>query len=296
MDAARRIAPRAPSGAIDLAQGKIIVLSVGMSNTSQQFCNPTLADPLTCRGSEPFIPRVLADATVNHPQITFVNGARGNHAVDAWDSPSDPVYQWVRESVLSPQGLTPAQVQVVWLKQANRGSPTRPSLPHARSDAHVLLEALGNLVRTLRIHYPNLEQVYISNRTWGGYAANPMTNSPEPYAYETGFAVKWLIEAQIRQREGLSSDPLAGDLGPQAVPWIAWGPDLWADGMNPRADGLVWRRTDFHEDGIHPTPAGQGKVATMLLQHLRTVPMARCWLLIAGPPCASAPAAGGSSR
>jgi len=79
-------------------------------------------------------------------------------------------------------------------------------------------------------------------------------------------------------------DPRAGDLGPAAAPWIAWGPYLWANGMEPRSDGLVWRREDFHTDGIHLFPSGQGKVAIMLLNSFKAAPEARCWFL-SGQSC-----------
>jgi hypothetical protein len=283
LEGASRIRPLDVQGNAS-ASGRIVLLSVGMSNTSQEFCNPPPDDPLLCRGDEPFMPRARRDAEVDHHSLVIVNGARGSHPVDAWDQPADSVYGWVRDDVLAPQGLSESQVQVIWLKQANRGSTTRPSLPSEDADAYVLMEALGSTVRTLRIRYPNLQQVFLSSRTYGGYAANPRTNSPEPYAYETAFAVKWLIEAQIRQLESGMVDPRAGDLGPAVAPWIAWGPYLWANGMEPRSDGLVWRREDFHTDGIHLFPPGQGKVAIMLLNFFKAAPEARCWFL-AGQTC-----------
>lgn len=94
-----------------------------------------------------------------------MNGARGQHAVDDWDEPTDPVYDWARDAILAPQRLSEAQVQAIWLKQANRQSPTRPPLPAADADAYVLLEALGRTVRALRVRYPNLQQVFLSSRT-----------------------------------------------------------------------------------------------------------------------------------
>jgi hypothetical protein len=96
--------------------------------------------------------------------------------------------------------------------------------------------------------------------------------------------VKWLIEAQIRQADSGVVDPRAGDLGPDVAPWLAWGPYLWANGLQARSDGLMWRRDDFHADGIHPTPTGQGKVAAMLLRFFKTSPGSRCWF-VAGQSC-----------
>lgn len=78
--------------------------------------------------------------------------------------------------------------------------------------------------------------------------------------------------------------PRAGNLGPDVAPWLAWGPYLWANGMESRADGLVWRGENFQDDGIHPTPSGHGKVATMLLRHLKSRPESRSWF-VAGQAC-----------
>jgi hypothetical protein len=74
--------------------------------------------------------------------------------------------------------------------------------------------------------------------------------NPEPYAYDSGLAVKWLIEAQIRQMQTPDGhiDDRAGNLNYHTVaPWLAWGPYLWADGLNPRSDGLVWKPNDEAE-------------------------------------------------
>ena len=61
-----------------------------------------------------------------------------------------------------------------------------------------------------------------------------------------------LVVAQIQQVQGGSSssntDPYAGNLNYEQSsdglsappPWIDWGPYTWANGDNPRGDGLVW--------------------------------------------------------
>jgi hypothetical protein len=101
--------------------------------------------------------------------------------------------------------------------------------------------------------------------------------NPEPYAYESGFAVRWLIERQIAGDSTLASE------GPRAAaPWLAWGPYLWANGLTPRGDGLIWERSDFVNDGTHPSESGRRKVAEMLLAFFHNDPLARQWYLRAG--------------
>jgi hypothetical protein len=138
---------------------------------------------------------------------------------------------------------------------------------------------MGNIVRALRVRYPNLQQVFISSRIYGGYATTPL--NPEPYAYESGFSVKWLIQAQISQvQAGTISDGRAGDLSDAVAPWLAWGPYLWADGMTARSDGLVWERQDLTaSDGTHPSQSGQAKVGAMLLEFFKGSPYTSCWFL-----------------
>jgi hypothetical protein len=185
-------------------------------------------------------------------------------------------YDRIRDQGLRPRSLTEAQVQVVWMKMANREPVV--SLPSPAADAYLLLERLGAITRALRARYPNLKQVFVSSRTYGGYATTRL--NPEPYAFESGLSVKWLVEAQIRQTEGRAADPRAGALRfPADAPWLAWGPYLWARGPVLRSDGLSWRRRDFEGDGVHPNFRGEEKVGSLLLDFFRASPYTRCWFL-----------------
>jgi hypothetical protein len=262
------------------AGGRIVLLSIGMSNTTQEYCAPTNPSPCTAWS---FAGQAAADPAVDHTTLAIVNGAAGGKSAAFWDSPTDPDYGRVLSSDLAPLGLTEAQVQAAWVKVANPG-PTQ-SLPSASADAYTLETQMGNIVRALKTRYPNLALVYFSSRIYAGYAQTPL--NPEPYAYESGFAVKWIVGAQIAQQDagGAVVDPRAGDLGlAGGAPWIGWGPYLWADGPTPRSDGLVWLPGDLSSDGTHPSSAGQQKVGAMLLSFFKADPTSRSWFLASIAP------------
>ena len=227
--------------------------------------------------------QAAADASVNHTALVLVNGARGGQDAATWDSPTDVNYDSVRLNRLLPLGLSEKQVQIAWVKQANAGP--RDSLPSTQADAYLLETTLANIARTLKARYPNLKMVFFSSRIYAGYATT--TLNPEPYAYESAFSVKWLVQAQIDQMAsgGTVTDQRAGNLNYDSgmAPWLAWGPYLWGNGMTARAgDGLVWTRADLVGDGTHPSQTGQQKVGTMLLAFFKGSPFTKCWFVVGG--------------
>jgi hypothetical protein len=87
-------------------------------------------------------------------------------------------------------------------------------------------------VQTLQQRYPNIKIVYLSSRTYGGYASTDL--NPEPFAYQSGFAVKWLIEEQINGSAELNFDPAKGAM---KAPWLAWVPICGLTGSSLEAAG-----------------------------------------------------------
>ena len=249
------------------AGGRYVLLSIGMSNTTQEF--------------SAFITLAAADAAVDRTRLAIVDGAASGRTAGSWTMPTSVEYDRILTQLLQPRGLGERQVAAVWLKVANAG-PTR-ALPDPSSDAFTLVAQQGQILRALKARYPNLQQVFVSSRIYAGYANT--TLNPEPYAYESGFAAKWLIEAQITQMSGGGTDARAGNLDyASVVPWVSWGPYLWADGTTARSDGVSWVAADLSSDGTHPSTQGRTKVATALLGVLKASPHARCWLL-AGLTC-----------
>lgn len=237
--AAGEIQPLDTNGLPD-ASGRIVLMSVGMSNTNLEFTA--------------FIPVANADPGKN-PNLAIVNGAQGGMDAIAWSDPNNPCWG-VADSRLQAAGVTRKQVEAIWLKESIAGEQVTEPFP---TDAQRLQGLLQTILENAKVRYPNLKIAYVSNRVYAGYGGR------EPFAYWTGFSVKWLIEASLE--------------GNPAIPWTAWGPYLWADGTTPRQDGLRWVCSDFQSDGIHPASSGQQKVVQLLLRFFKTDPTATPWFL-----------------
>lgn len=263
--------------------GKIVLMSIGASNQSQEWCGR--ADKCETPSSPSFMSSVAASTSVNHTTLEVVNGAQSGQSIAFWMDPdSHRTYDVVRDDRLTPLGLTEAQVQIIWLSDSDAGATV--SLPNAGADAYTVESRLGTALRAMKTRYPNLKEVFLSSRIYGGYATT--IQSPEPYAYETGFSVKWTIQSQITQMETGSVDPVAGDLDEDTVaPWIAWGPYMWANGTTPRSDGLTWVRGEFGNDGTHVNSAGRRAVAGLLMNFFLNSEFTRCWFLSTPESCSS---------
>ena len=254
--------------------GKYVLISIGMGNTTQEWCSQNSGPPCA---AWTFMGRAATDPSVNRYSLVIVNGAAEGQEAPGWTSPASPNYDRIKVARLGPLGLSENQVQAAWVKLSD-AHPTA-SLPTDSADAYIFLANLGQVLRALRIRYPYLRIVFLSSRTYGGYATTDL--NPEPYAYQGGFSVKWAIESQINEMRGLPMNPRAGSLNyaKKTAPIIVWGPYLWANGTTPRSDGLVWNRADFEEDGTHPSQSGESKVAGILLEFFKNSPYTRCWFV-----------------
>jgi len=243
-------------------EGTIVLISVGMSNTSQEFSR--------------FKERADLDPEKS-PLLVIVNCAQGGQDASRWAKPvagpGDRSDVWsVLERRLEQAGVTPQQVQVAWIKQALARPDRYGEFPgHTQKLQAELVTALN----TLKARCPNLRIAYLSSRIYAGYATTQL--NPEPYAYESAFAVRRLIQAQIKGDPRLNYLPARGKV---TAPLLLWGPYLWGDGVKPRRDdGLVWKREDLAGDGTHPSNSGRQKVAGLLLDFFKTDPTSRPWFV-----------------
>ena len=264
LDMSRLVTPLNDEGQAEPGDGKIVFVSVGMSNTAHEFENlASIAD---------------SEAELN-PRLVLVNGAEPGVTAPIWASPSGWVWNLL-ETKLAAAGVTGLQVQVAWIKLAARGTEGPPLFPER---AEWLRDLLRSVAQNLKARYPNIQLAYLSSRIYAGYSEIDL--SPEPLAYQGGFAAKWLIEDQILGDPELNFDP---DIGPVKAPWLSWAAYLWADGLGAdnvvggipgRSDGLEYLRTDFLDDGVHPSQSGRDKVARLLLEFFEHDSTAGRWFL-----------------
>jgi hypothetical protein len=241
--------------------GSIAVMSIGVSNTNQEF--------------EDFM-TIVEGRTA--PSIVLVNAAQPGEPIVRWADPQGGAWAEA-DRALTNAGVTPDQVQAAWVKVPERIQ-TWDDLEPFPVDAETYRDQLVEVLRIAKDRYPNLRIAYLSSRIYGGYSTSAMP-SPEPLAYENGFGVKWAIEQQIDGSSELNADTEAG---PVVAPWIAWGPYLWADGTTPRSDGLTWECSDLKRDGTHPSQSGIRKVGVMLAEHFLSSPTAVGWFTSTGEP------------
>lgn len=262
MKAAKAVVPLSADGR-PAPDGRIVLLSMGMSNTTQEFSRfKQLADQSPQKSA----------------RLVVVDGAQGGQAADQWldpDTNSRAKQVWGTVEVrLRSVGVTDQQVQVVWIKQALIQQGQFGEFPaHAK---HLQASLEKNIVEAKR-RFPNLKLAYLSSRIYGGYATTAL--NPEPYAYEGAYAVRWAIQRQIDGAAELNGDPSRGAV---KAPVLLWGPYLWADGVKGRkADSLVWAREDLRaNDGTHPSESGRQKVADLLMRFFTTDRTARPWFTL----------------
>lgn len=219
------------------ADGKIVLVSLGMSNTTQEFST---------------FKRIADADSRKSDRVVIVDCAQGGQTAQAWATTDRPWDEAMRR--IEAAGVTPAQVQVLWLKQANAGP--NGGFPAATDK---LRDDVKTDIERARAKYPNLRLVFLSSRIYAGYATTGL--NPEPYAYEGAFAMREVIRTQ-----------------PNDGPVLLWGPYLWTNGEKGRAlDDLKWSREDCGPDGTHPSGSGQKKVADLLLAFFTSNAYAKPW-------------------
>ena len=238
--------------------GKYVLLSLGTSDAAYEF--------------DRFIEYATNESTVN-PNLVVVEGAMGSEALDTllgteasafWNN----IYNWF----LPDAGVTRQQVVAIWMEPEDAHPPGL--FPQDMEQMHA---ELRTLIPNLLVRFPNLKLLYLSSRTYAGYA-KPINQVSEPYAYDQGYALQAVIADQLNGDPALNFDP---SQGPVLAPWIAWENYKWGNGMTAH-NGMVWACQDFRSDGYHVTGLGEDKVVGLLMNFLKSDPTAAPWFYVPG--------------
>jgi len=254
---AQTIQPLDAAGNPDPVNGKIGLMSIGMSALFDTFLT--------------FITDTYADTTVN-PHVVLVPGAQPRAYASNFANPNDAFWNPIFQSFLPEYGVTAAQVQVAYVKDID---PT----PHGTfpTDMAKLQSEYESIAQNLHAKFPNLKIAYFGGSVYTGYSNGLSNIDNEPWAYESGFAVKWAIQDQINGAANLNWDPTEG---PVNAPWMAWGAYPWANGLLARKDGTVWSCPDIKYDGFHPSmPYGREKETNLMLNFFKSDDTSTPWFL-----------------
>ncbi len=202
---------------VSSATGKIGVLEIGGSNPGILYNGLRTAQ--------------LDDNTFGS-KLTFINA--GLNAMDFSNILKPDSQYWNSvQSLLSENGLTNLQVQVVFCIQDNlKNADVSFNRTAALKTDYI---ALLNLVRT---KYPNCKLFLVGDRGYTGYTTDP--RHKEPIGYLNGWAVKLFIQ------------DYSNNLLPQ-FPFVNWLDYYWANGATARFDGLDYLKADYRSGFIHFT-------------------------------------------
>lgn len=167
--------------------------------------------------------------------FVWYNAGRGNWDLRGMVENEDAYWSWLRAG-MAKRNIAPEQVRVLFVKNSVRKGATKEEYQ----------KLMASHIDRATKELTGLEQIFISSAVYSNYAQQGAPRT-EPGAFLEGVAVDEFVRANK-----------------DSSVWIGHGPYLWADGMNPRGDGLVWRCEDFDLDGVHPGPLAEKKVAAMI--------------------------------
>jgi hypothetical protein len=219
-------------------KGKIVAVAVGHSNTMHYF--------------QTFAPMLKEKSGSINPQFELVNVASSSSVCENWVKIARKGYP-----------TFPKNAQVVFLLTTyHRAGPTATgteimSMPFEEKMLKMKKD-LKYIVTKLVENCPNVKMVYIGSDAFRGYG------KLEPQVYEEAFAVKWLIEDQLK------GDPELAFEGPnRKAPWLSWGGYIWQ--LNPP-------RNLFKPDGVHSLESGRTVWAQKWYDDLSKNSTTRPWL------------------
>ncbi len=239
------IQPLDVEGAADREEGRILALVLGHSNCSMYF--------------RALQKHLEGQRRLLHPRFELVNAAVGGQQLPEIVTLQGGVWARAQSLLEARPGYSARQVQVLFLHTTYhgagnpRGAPPRPFPQVMQQMERDLEKVLAHCVE----RFPNLKIAYLTCdglRHFTGF---------EPHVYQEAFALKWLIQRQLK------GEPGTGFEGPdRKLPWLAWGPYIWDN---------TWGK-DYFTDGVHPAGKALDIFVRKYWEHLRGDSVAKRWL------------------
>jgi hypothetical protein len=248
-------------GELDTTYGKFVFLALGNGSAGKIF-NKFLTQ--------------YEDLGFDDSCMQIVNACIDGYSLhDMYGADADFYWDDVND-YLQDRDLKKKQVRAVWLMTSNYDDTLVTEDAYIDSVKNTYIEVIQKMKNQL----PNLALLYISGLQYGGYvdtSADIKHFVTEPVPYLNDLAIKAVIEAQIDGDSALIYS------GPDTeAPWIAWGPNVWADGRNLRAyDNLRWICPSDYDTGLNGfdlSSTGQVKVADRLFTFCTTEPTILPWI------------------
>jgi len=230
--------------------GRILALTVGHSNCNMYFAA--------------LQKRLQQNAAQLHPRFELLNAAVGGQQLPEIVQLQGKV--WDRQKkLLDVPGASALQVQVVFFHTTyHTWKNTTQAAPRPFPQTMQAMQAdMAKVLRHLVGLYPNLKIAYLTAdgfRHFTGW---------EPHVWQEAFAIKWLIESQIRGEAGTAFEG-----ADRALPWLEWGPYIWDN---------TWGR-DYFTDGVHPAPKALEIFVDKYWAHFGADSVSRAWLLTSSGP------------
>jgi hypothetical protein len=218
-----------------------------------------------------FTPMAMADPSTNSHLVVVNGGEPTANATDFSDLAS-PFWTTLLDDIVPNAGVTPQQVVAVAFEDIDVfPTGTYPG------DMVQLQGEFETVAQNVLKQFPNVKLMYYLPRFYAGYSGTFDRSSPEPYAYEQGFAIQGAVLDQVNGAASLNYNPTNG---PVMAPWLGYGAYTWANGMIPRSDGLTYNCQDLRSDGRHPSVLyGAPKVAAQFLNFFKTNDTTAPWFL-----------------
>jgi len=187
------------------------------------------------------------------PQLELIIGAQGGRDINSMTDQQSTYWTSI-DSALAEKDITPVQVQLAWISTGDilGWQLDFPEQSLQQSEKYRLM------LENVQYYFPNIKMVFLSDRPYAGYIGGENGGPKElaePTAYYNSWAVKWVIEKQVNNEKGFSTEE---------IPFIDWGPLLWTDGSVGNKSGYTWLCDDAGKGGIHASSKGRMKEAALL--------------------------------